>query len=97
MANPKGNLATLKPGHGRNKGSKNKATLQRADILKCFLGALNKYGADKAFEEWINDKKGRRDFLKAVIGLIPKEDTLNVRQTVLFLIVQPELSKEKKG
>lgn len=60
-------------GKGRPKGSKNKATLLREDILKHFLAALEGYGAQKAFDEWIANKRQRRDFLKAAVDLIPKQ------------------------
>jgi hypothetical protein len=60
-------------GKGRKKGSKNKATLLREDILKHFLAALQGYGAQKAFDEWIANKGSRRDAMKAAMDLIPKQ------------------------
>jgi hypothetical protein len=37
------------------------------------LAALENYGAQKAFDEWVEEKKGRRDFLRAAVDLIPKQ------------------------
>ncbi len=84
------------PGAGRKAGTKNKATLQRADILGMVLGALEKAGGQKTFESWANSKK-KISFLKEVIGLIPKEENLNVKQTISFAIEQPVIQPEKKG
>ncbi len=61
---------------GRPKGAKGKATLQRQDILVMVLGALKEIGGQEAFESWARDRRSKSDFLKGVMGLIPKEDKL---------------------
>ena len=67
MANPKGYPATLRPGKGRPKGSKNKFTL----LKNAFLEAFEEIGGKDALVKWAEQNRGK--FYEFLVRLFPKE------------------------
>jgi hypothetical protein len=87
MANPKGHPATLRPGQGRPKGSKNKFTL----LKNAFLEAFEEIGGKDALVKWAEQNKSK--FYEFLVRLFPKELKAEFTASEPEL---PEISKEEE-
>ena len=65
-------------GKGRPKGSKNKFTLVKEELLSIWSDAKLK---DKWIKQLNNDEDGKalKNFTDALVRIMPKEDTLNLQ------------------
>jgi hypothetical protein len=87
MANPKGYPATLRPGQGRPKGSKNKFTL----LKNAFLEAFEEIGGKDALVKWAEQNRGK--FYEFLVRLFPKELKAELRAAEFEV---PEVSEEEE-
>ena len=68
----KNSLKNIIPGHGRNKGSKNKFT----NLKDSFLQAFQQMGGTQALLEWGLQQRNRADFYQMIARMLPtKQDT----------------------